>query len=101
MFWDILTSIELFRCTCINILQIYLSTVLRKDQGSIVGTKTLWAISMFEELLGTPNILSSSVFACDSISLVGTDSYFYQNSRVLEHQVRAANSMGVFLSYQY
>jgi hypothetical protein len=101
MFWDILTSMKLFRCTCANILQIYQSADMRKGQGSIVDTKTLWAISIFEELLGTPNILSSSVFACESVSLVDTDSYLCQNSHVLEHQVRLANSLGVFFSHQY
>ena len=69
---------------------------MRKGQGSIVDTKTLWAVSIFEELLVTLKILSSSVFACDSVSLVDTDSYLCQNSHVLEHQVRLANSLGVF-----
>jgi hypothetical protein len=71
---------------------------MRKGQGSIVDTKTLWAVSIFEELLVTLKILSSSVFACDSVSLVDTDSYLCQNSHVLEHQVRLANSLGVFFS---
>jgi hypothetical protein len=47
---------------------------MRKGQGSIVDTKTLWAISILEELLGTLDIFSSSVFACESVSLVDTDS---------------------------
>jgi hypothetical protein len=72
---------------------------MRKAQESVVGTKTLWAISIFEELLGTLNILSSSTFACESVSLVDTDFYLWQNSHVLEHQVRVANSLGVILSY--